>query len=255
MTAPLYTSVSFQCIGTGDALAWLIEGVSITDLVKQERNLTISNNNSNSTLSSVLTINTLPTNDGIHIGCIIISFNPHDAVLAEVVLTIQGVTSIEDLTLNFTMDNYFFISWLPPIYYSNDVSAASLVYNVLVVNSNHALILNETVFNTSVELANITECDTYNVNVTAFVAQYKSVTTTASGKNEIQSCLIDDEKIVYFSRSISAVLIQYSYTDAYMPLYDAIIRDQITKPLIQHPYETWVREADGYSLDLVSLAS
>lgn len=103
MTAPLYTSVSFQCIGTGDALTWLVESVSITDLVKQERNVTISSNNSDSTLSSVLTINALPINDGIHIGCIIISFNPYDAVLVEVVLTIQGTKII---IINFFIFGY-----------------------------------------------------------------------------------------------------------------------------------------------------
>lgn len=111
-----------------------------------------------------------------------------------------GVTSIEDLTLNFTLDNYFVISWLPPVYHSDDVSAASLVYDVLVVNSNDALILNTTVSNTSVELVNITECDSYNVSVTAFVAQYTSITTTAVGKNEIKSKFYQKSFWNYFYR-------------------------------------------------------
>ena len=90
MTTSLFSSVSFLCEGTGDVLIWLIETVSITDSVQQERNITITDNNIGGNLSSVLTIIALPINDGVHIGCILASFNPYLPVLIEVVLTIRG---------------------------------------------------------------------------------------------------------------------------------------------------------------------
>ena len=90
MTASLFSSVSFLCEGTGDILIWLLETVSITDSVQQERNIIITDNNIGGNLSSVLTIVALPKNDGVRIGCILASFNPYSPDIIEVVLTIRG---------------------------------------------------------------------------------------------------------------------------------------------------------------------
>ena len=90
MIAPLYAPVSFQCIGTGDILTWLIESNPVTDLVQHERNVTINDNSNGNNLASVLTIIALPINDGIEIGCILASLNPYQPVFIEVMLTIRG---------------------------------------------------------------------------------------------------------------------------------------------------------------------
>ena len=96
------------------------------------------------------------------------------------------MSSIENLALNFTLDNYLLISWSPPAYRSNDISATSLEYEVL-INSDDTLILNTTVSNISIELANITECNAYSVSVTATGAQYTSKINTVVKVNGIQS--------------------------------------------------------------------
>ena len=90
MTASPFASVSFLCEGTGEVLSWLIESVSITDSIKQERNVTVTDNTIGSNLSSLLTVVALPLNDGIHIGCILVSFNPFRPVQVEVTLTLRG---------------------------------------------------------------------------------------------------------------------------------------------------------------------
>ena len=63
----------------------------------------------------------------------------------------------------------------------------SLTYEALVINSEKVPILNATVSNTSIMLTNITECDTFNVSITATIGQYMSRVNSAVGENIIQS--------------------------------------------------------------------
>ena len=90
VTISPYSSINFRCEGTGDTLTWTVESVSLTDAVSQQRNITVTHDNSGSTLSSVLTIIAIPINDGIEIGCIIVSFNPYQPASEEATLTIRG---------------------------------------------------------------------------------------------------------------------------------------------------------------------
>ena len=97
------------------------------------------------------------------------------------------MSPVEDLELNFTLNNYFIISWSPPEYQSSDVSTMSLTYEALVINSEGVPILNATVSNTSIILTDITECDTFNVSITATIGQHTSKVNSAVGENAIQS--------------------------------------------------------------------
>ena len=75
-SAPLGTLVNVTCVGTGDALYWTVEGHSLTDTIKQYREISVTTNNiSVDVWSSVLTIRALPINDGISIGCTLVSQN------------------------------------------------------------------------------------------------------------------------------------------------------------------------------------
>ena len=72
-SAPLDTLVNFTCEGTGDALFWTVGGYSLTDTIKQDREILVTTNNiSVDVCSSVLTIRVLPINNGIDVGCILI---------------------------------------------------------------------------------------------------------------------------------------------------------------------------------------
>ena len=97
------------------------------------------------------------------------------------------MSPVQDLELNFTLNNYFIISWSPPEYQSSDVSTMPLTYEALVVSSGKFLIFNATVSNTSIILTNITECGTFNVSITATIGQYMSRVNSAVGENIIQS--------------------------------------------------------------------
>ena len=70
VTVQLFTLVNFTCKGLGDRLSWSVQGNSLTDSIKQDREISVTINNiSVDVWSSVLTIRALPINDRIVIGC------------------------------------------------------------------------------------------------------------------------------------------------------------------------------------------
>ena len=91
-----------------------------------------------------------------------------------------GVSSVEDLQYNFTSNNLLLITWSPPVYYSNDVPLGSpLSYQVLVTDEEDGdIILDKTTMDTHIEVPNVTQCDTFNISVTALWAQYTSSSNT-----------------------------------------------------------------------------
>ena len=93
LVAPLYTSAVFTCEGTGDQLNWIVQSTILTDSIKQKRNITVSYSNSSSraNLSLVLSVNALPLNDGLNIGCQLISLSPFDQIFSSTsTLIIEG---------------------------------------------------------------------------------------------------------------------------------------------------------------------
>lgn len=91
VTTTLYTSINFTCEGNGEYLNWLIQNAELTDLLKQQRNVTITNLGGPGNLSSVLTITALPINDEILITCHIYSFKPSfNQDFSSGTLTIRG---------------------------------------------------------------------------------------------------------------------------------------------------------------------
>ena len=71
-------------------MVWTVAHTTLNDTEQQERNIKIETVNMNSNLSSSLTIPALPINDGIEIGCVIVSVNPINAIAKEVILTVNG---------------------------------------------------------------------------------------------------------------------------------------------------------------------
>lgn len=76
------------------------------------------------------------------------------------------------MNLNFT-SNTSLLSWSPPAYHSNDVTLDFYTYEVVVTYADSELVI--AVNTTTLELANVTMCDTFNVSVTALLAQYRSI--------------------------------------------------------------------------------
>ena len=82
---------NYICEGTGDIQLWTVGGNSLTDSIKQYREISVTTNNiSVDVWSSVLTIRALPINDGITVQCIVMSQNPSDVKTKGNTLTITG---------------------------------------------------------------------------------------------------------------------------------------------------------------------
>uniref|UniRef100_A0A1X7T4E5 Fibronectin type-III domain-containing protein n=1 Tax=Amphimedon queenslandica TaxID=400682 RepID=A0A1X7T4E5_AMPQE len=184
VTVPPLTTATFTCKGTGDILNWLVESDVLTDSFAQQRQISVTTTTVNDTnFSSVLTVNAIPINDGLGIGCEVITFSPFNRVISSSALTIRGISPVEALQYSFTTNTSLLITWSPPVYYSNDVPIGSpLSYQVLVTDDEDDgdIILDTNTPNTNIEVANTTECDTFNISITAIVAQYTSITNTVS---------------------------------------------------------------------------
>ena len=68
------------------------------------------------------------------------------------------------------------MSWSPPVYYAP--AGFPLFYQIAVVNEKGGFIHHLNLSNvTLIEIANVTECDIFNVSITALIDQYTSATT------------------------------------------------------------------------------
>ena len=74
------------------------------------------------------------------------------------------------------------VTWSPPSFYSDDIPQESITtYHVYVQNKDGSIIVDVNTTNTSYVLpSNLTECDIYNVSVTAFIEQYNSLVRTVA---------------------------------------------------------------------------
>ena len=90
VTVPPFTTATFTCEGTGDISSWLVHSAVLTDSVKQQRQITVTTTNIDTNFSSVLTVNAIPINDGLGVGCEVITFIPFERVISSGVLTIRG---------------------------------------------------------------------------------------------------------------------------------------------------------------------
>ena len=82
---------------------------------------------------------------------------------------------------NFPTNTSLLITWSSPVYYSNDVPVGlDPSYQVFVTDGDGDIILNTNTPSTNIAVPNITECDTFNISVTAILAQYTSYTNTVS---------------------------------------------------------------------------
>uniref|UniRef100_A0A1X7TLU1 Fibronectin type-III domain-containing protein n=1 Tax=Amphimedon queenslandica TaxID=400682 RepID=A0A1X7TLU1_AMPQE len=102
-----------------------------------------------------------------------------------VTLTIRGVSSVENIQYIFASaaqqasDYSLQVTWSPPVYYSNDIPGGSPVsYQVLVADEDGEILLDTNTNHTNITVANVTDCDTFNITVTALVDQYNASSNT-----------------------------------------------------------------------------
>ena len=91
VTVLINTWVNFTCKGKGDILKWSVQGNELNASSNQDRKISVTTNNISLDMwLSVLFIKALPINDGISVGCNVISFDPFVFKEKGATLTIEG---------------------------------------------------------------------------------------------------------------------------------------------------------------------
>ncbi|XP_019856783.1 PREDICTED: uncharacterized protein LOC109585230, partial [Amphimedon queenslandica] len=176
VTVPLFTTAAFTCEGTGDILNWAARNSEDTEAftldIRQQRNITYTDPGIGpGNLSSVLTISGLPVNDDLQISCQIISFQPFEQVISYSTLKLRDVSPVEDLKFNFTSSSSLEITWSPAVYRFPPHSPVT--YQVLVTDEEDGdIILDGNTPDTNYTVPNVTQCDSFNISITALVDQY-----------------------------------------------------------------------------------
>ena len=125
--------------------------------------------------------------------------------------TCVGISPVEDLQLNFNSNNSLNITWSPPVYNSDDISIDFTVsYNVLLTNKTGDIIVDKTTTDTFIEVVNITDCDTFDVSVTALKGQYVSSNNTGRN-NGSEYNIINSYKACKFLQFVNNFVAGFEY--------------------------------------------
>uniref|UniRef100_A0A1X7T1N1 Ig-like domain-containing protein n=1 Tax=Amphimedon queenslandica TaxID=400682 RepID=A0A1X7T1N1_AMPQE len=168
---PIYGTETFHWGADvhGDELSWywLIDNAVLTESIAQQREITVTTitiiiSSDFSLVLTALTINALPINDRLRLDFV-------------------GISPVEDIQYSFTTNNLLLITWSPPTFFSTDIPQGLPVsYQVLVTDEDGDSILNATTTNANITNPDVTECDTFDISITALLAQYTSMNNTIS---------------------------------------------------------------------------
>ena len=111
-----------------------------------------------------------------------------------ILIHLIGISPVEDLIISSSLNNFLYISWSPPSFYSNDIPQGSYhTYHIQLVGDN---ILTATTTDTFYEFVNVSLCNTFNVSVTASVGNYISNSVNVTNDNHSKLLIIFVIKLI-----------------------------------------------------------
>ena len=158
----------FNCTGEGDLLQWTYDSDAVDGQIAQQRQISIVHHNvPDGMVSSSLYINATIENDGVTIGCIIITYSPFDIVSAGAYLTVRRIGPVRDLSLS--IDDVPYVAWTKPSVIAPDISVSDIRYTVTLEGGNITSTFND-IDDTYYQFTDITvlNCTVYTATVTAY---------------------------------------------------------------------------------------
>ena len=155
----------FNCTGEGDLLVWTYDNGAVDEQLYQI--FTIHHNVSDGMVSSSLYINATIDNDGVIIGCTIVSYSPYVIVSAGADLTVIRISPVRDLFLS--IDDVPYVTWTIPSVIATDISVSDIRYTVTLEGGNITSTAND-IDDTYYQFTDITvlNCTVYTATVTAY---------------------------------------------------------------------------------------
>ena len=168
VTILLGSTAVFNCTGEGDLLQWTYDGTTVDEQIAQQRQISIVHHSvSDGMVSSSLYINATVDNDGVAIGCIIITHSPFDIDSAGAVLTVIRISPVRDLSLS--IDDVPYVTWTIPSVIATDIPVSDIRYTVTLEGGNITSTVND-IDDTYYQFTDITvlNCTAYSATVTAY---------------------------------------------------------------------------------------
>ena len=192
----------FHCNGSGNVVAWIVDGLYSTEApIKQRGIFAVSSSSTSGTVQSTLTVPATLVNNGTTVQCVIYpgEVTSNNATLT--VLPIPGELYRTNVLITYhtilyctgigQVRNVRFTSSLSDVQWDPPLSALyGLMYKVTTMDMNTGqIVVNETTNNTSCPLPPLQLCQHYIVNVTAFSSQQEGDSVVTGLRPEGSECV------------------------------------------------------------------
>ena len=204
VTILLGSTAVFNCTGEGGQLQWTHEGHTITEVIRQQYQISIVHHNvSDGMVSSSLYINAAIDNDGVTIACIV-TLPGFDSAGGD--LNVKRISPVRDLSLS--IDDVPYVTWTIPSVIAPDIPVSDIRYTVTLEGGNITSTVND-IDDTYYQFTDITvlNCTVYNATVTAYDVnnQVYSSDAVISSNYTVARTYVTHNLVVYLNLTINVI--------------------------------------------------